>query len=193
MRDALATFDPATHRLPPTVVPLRGIVLIGLYTLMRPSNNLQLRWENITLHPAEDRGSFRLFKHKNADKGVLAEGALHPVLVRYLRTIQPSRHAGYVHPNSATKKPYVNIRSQWRRLIVIANTMLEPEERISGRAEDMYVLRATGATLLAATGADPVLICNMMGDAQLETIRRHYFSSHIDHMQAAVNRLVIAL
>ena len=56
----------------------------------------------------------------------------------------------------------------------------------------MYVLRATGASLLVACGADPVMICNMMGDAQLETVRRHYFASHIDHMQTAVNRLSIA-
>lgn len=192
-RAALAAFKPATHRLPPSVVPLRGIVLIATYTMMRPTNNLSLKWENVELHPTEDRGSFRLFKHKNASKGVAAEGALHPALVKYLRGIAPARRSGYIHPNPATNEPYVNIRTQWRRLIAIANTMLEPEERIGGRAEDIYVLRATGASLLAAAGADPVLICNMMGDAQLETIRRHYFASHLDVMQAAVNRLAIEL
>ncbi len=31
----------------------------------------------------------------------------------------------------------------------------------------------------------------MMGDAQLETVRKHYFKSHIAHMQQAVNRVVV--
>lgn len=190
---ARAAYDPDTHQKAPSVVPLRGIVMIGLYTLIRPSNNLALRWEDVVLHPREDRGSFHLRRHKNAKKGIVAEGALHPDLVRYFRSIRPARAAGLIHPNPATGRAYVNIRTQWRRLVVIANEMLDTEEQIKDRAEDMYVLRATGASLLAACGADPVLICNMMGDQQLETIRRHYFASHLDHMQAAVNRLVIGL
>jgi hypothetical protein len=76
-------------------------------------------------------------------------------------------------------------------LIGIANTMLPPEEQITGRAEDIYVLRATGASLLAASGANAILIREMVGDHQLETIRRHYFKSHLTHMQTAVNRMVI--
>lgn len=188
---ALTTYDASTRRKKPSVVPLRGIVMIGLFTLMRPQNNLALRWEDVALHPSEDRGSFRLARHKNAKKGILAEGALHPDLVRYLRRIAPARPSGLIHPNPETGRAYVNIRTQWRRLVAIANGMLGPSEQIIGRAEDMYVLRATGASMLAASGADPVMVCQMMGDAQLETVRRHYFSSHIDHMQAAVNRLVI--
>lgn len=62
-------YDASTHRRPPSVVPLRGIVMVGLYTLMRPSNNLSLTWEEIVLHDVEDRGSFHLVRHKNAKKG----------------------------------------------------------------------------------------------------------------------------
>src|SRR5687767_6353646 len=120
-----------------------------------------------------------------------AEGALHPDLVQYLRSIRTAHPAGVIHPNPVTGRAFVNIRTQWRRLLEIANGLLPPDEKIEGRAEDMYVLRATGASMLAACGADPVMVCQMMGDAQLSTVQRHYFSSHIDHMQAAVNRLVI--
>jgi integrase len=190
-REAQATFLAGTGRRPPSVVPLRGIVMIALYTLLQPSNNLALTWGDIALDPTKDEGSFRVVKHKNAAKGIVAEGVLHPDLVRYLRRIRPSKAKGVIHPNPETKKPFVNIRAQWSRLIAIANAMLPEEEQIAGRAEDLYVLRATGASLLAAGGADAVLICQMMGDAQLETIRRHYFKSHIAHMQVAVNRVAI--
>jgi integrase len=190
-RVAQATFLTGTGRRPPSVVPLRGIVMIGLYTLLRPSNNLALTWGDITLDPAKDEGSFRVVKHKNEAKGIIAEGALHPDLVRYLRRIRPQKAKGFIHPNPETKRPFVNIRTQWARLVGIANAMLPEDEQIVGRAEDIYVLRATGASLLAAFGADPTLICQMMGDAQLETIRRHYFKSHIAHMQVAVNRVAI--
>ena len=188
---AREAYDPLTHRKPPSAVPLRGIVMIGVYALMRPSSNLALRWADVVLHPTENRGSFHLLRHKNAKKGMRAEGALHPALVQYLRSIRTAHAAGVIHPNPVTGRAFVNIRTQWRRLLEIANGLLPPDERIEGRAEDMYVLRATGASMLAACGADPVMVCQMMGDAQLSTVQRHYFSSHIDHMQAAVNRLVI--
>jgi len=185
------TYSASTCRKPPSVVPLRGIVLVGLYTLLRPSNNLALDWSDITLHPTLDEGSFHVTKHKNAAKGIVAEGALHPDLARYLRSIRPRHGGGLIHGNPVTSKPFVNIRTQWARLSGLANAILSPEEQIAGRAEDMYVLRATGASMLAAAGADLVLICQMMGDAQLETVRKHYFKSHIAHMQQAVNRVVV--
>lgn len=130
-------------------------------------------------------------EHKNAAKGIVAEGAVHPDLARYLRSIRPRHGGGLIDGNPVTGKPFVNIRTQWAHLIDLANAILSPEEQIAGRAEDMYVLRATGASMLAASGADPVLICQMMGDAQLETVRKHYFKSHIAHMQQAVNRVVV--
>jgi integrase len=189
--DAHRMYTASTCRKPPSVVPLRGILLIALHTLLRPSNNLALTWNDITLHATKDEGSFHVTKHKNAAKGIVAEGALHPDLVRYLRSIRPRLAVGLIHGNPVTGKPYVNIRTQWARLIDLANAILSQEEQITGRAEDMYVLRATGASMLAASGADPVLICQMMGDAQLETVRKHYFKSHIAHMQAAVNRVIV--
>lgn len=186
-----AAHDPTTHRIPPSVVPLRGIALIAFCTLLRPTTNLGLRWEDVTLHATKDEGSFHVARHKNADKGIRAAGALHPDLVRYLRGIRPAKARGLIHPNPATGRAFVNIRAQWARLIAIANTLLPDDEQIQGRAEDFYVLRATGASVLAAAGADPVLICSLMGDAQLETVRKHYFSTDLSRMQSAVNSVLL--
>jgi integrase len=49
-----------------------------------------------------------------------------------------------------------------------------------------YRWRHTGASELAATGADPVMITRMMGDVSLTTVMEHYFDSSLEHMQEFV-------
>lgn len=48
--------------------------------------------------------------------------------------------------------------------------------------------RHTGASNLAASSKDPVLVTRMMGDTQLQTVMKHYFDSDFEHMQAEVAR-----
>jgi hypothetical protein len=140
--EAHRTYVASTGRKPPSVVPLRGILLVGLRTLLRPSNNLALTWIDITLYATKDEGNFHVTKHKNAAKGIGAEGALHPDVARYFRRIRPPHAAGVIHGNPATAdnpanvKPFVNIRTQWARLIALANAILPEAEQIVGRAED---------------------------------------------------------
>ena len=52
--------------------------------------------------------------------------------------------------------------------------------------QDFYNWRHTGASSLAASGADPVLIVRMMGDVALQTVMNHYFDSSPERMQDIV-------
>jgi integrase len=183
---ALASYDADTHHVPPSAVPLRGICLLAYLTLMRPDNNFGLRWEQLTIDWKKNAGMFRLTRHKNAPKIGSVEGPLQPILVAYLKTIYPGPGAkGLVHPNPATGLPYRNIRMQWFRLIELANKHLPAGQQIDAH-ERFYCWRHTGASSLAASSGDPVMVTKMMGDSSLATVMRHYFNSSTDHMQAAV-------
>jgi hypothetical protein len=42
--------------------------------MMRPKNNRHLDWEEVTLDPVTLRGTFKLNRHKNVNKGIKARG-----------------------------------------------------------------------------------------------------------------------
>jgi integrase len=176
------------EKQPHSVVPLRGFCLIAYRTLVRPSNNFGLRWNELHLDPSGRSGRFKIERHKNAGRGLMLEGPLTRGLVAYLGSIMPDRSTGgLVHPNPATGKPFTSIRGSWRRLIAIANSVLSPQDQVAPDAR-FYTWRATGASELAATGADPVLVTKLMGDSSLRTVMRHYFDSSLDHMATALAR-----
>jgi integrase len=173
---------------PYSQVPLRGFCLIGYRTLLRPSSNYRLRWEELDIDCDRREGTFRIDAHKNRDKGVVLEGALAGSVVDYLLGIMPAgRPRGYVHVNPRTGKPFVNIRRAWKRLTEIANSILPEEEQIRPDI-DFYNWRHTGASALAAAGADPVLVTKLMGDSSLRTVLAHYFDSSIAHMRSVLLR-----
>lgn len=179
---------PLLTRKPPSVLPLRGFCLIAYLTLMRPETNFELRWEQLVIDPERDRGRFSLDRHKNADRGVEVDAPLKPELVRYLNSVMPSDDPeGLVHPNP-TGLAYTNIGQQWARLVEIANQILGADEQLTGVRTHFYTWRHTGASHLAASSKDPVLVTRMMGDTQLTTVMKHYFDSDFEHMQAAVER-----
>lgn len=182
-------FDPETKQKGPSVVPLRGFCLIAYTTLMRPETNFGLTWEQLTIDATHDRGRFRLDAHKNASKGVNVDAPLKPELVRYLKSIMPEGEpSGLIHPNPDTGEAYVNIRKQWLRLVEIANEILQPEEQLADEREHFYTWRHTGASHLAASSKDPVLVMRLMGDTQLATVMKHYFDSDFEHMQIEVEK-----
>ncbi|HET8798199.1 MAG TPA: tyrosine-type recombinase/integrase [Thermoanaerobaculia bacterium] len=185
---AAARRAPLTRK-PPSVVPLRGFCLIAYMTLMRPETNFNLRWEQLVVHPAKHEGRFALGEHKNAEKGVEVDAPLKPELVQYLKSIMPSAKAkGLVHPNPETGAAYENIRTQWLRLVEIANEILATDEQLTGARAHFYTWRHTGASNLAASSKDPVLVTRMMGDTQLQTVMDHYFDSDFEHMRVEVAR-----
>jgi integrase len=187
----VAAYDPETNQRQPTVVPLRGFCMVAYRTLMRPGNNFGLEWPQLILDEVSHTGRFRLDQHKNVSRGVEVEGALHRELVDYLIARQHAAHSSrFVHPNPVTGLPYVNIRWHWLRLCEIANDILHAEGSEDMRDERLhfYTWRHTGASRLAESGADPVMIVRMMGDVDLETVRQHYFDSSIDHMQRMIAR-----
>jgi integrase len=161
----------------PSHMPLRGMIYIAYFTLMRPKNNRALTWEEVTLDPVRRTGSFRLNHHKNVNKGVKAYGRLARKLVDYLLAIRPRNARGVIHPNPATGKPYVDIRKQWDRLIQIASGMLG--YALIEQKADFFTFRHTGATHAAERASDRdelMRVVNMMGDTNVETVRRHYFN-----------------
>lgn len=167
-------------------VPLRGLCLVGYFTLMRPRNNFRLTWEELHINDARDVGTFRLNAHKNTDKGIAAEGPLAVQLVRYLRSIRPEDATGFVHPNPSTGQPYREIRKQWERLIRIASKMLGYE--LQGRKADFFTFRHSGASHLAEKlGHNPMPLVKMMGDTSVETVRRHYCNLDLSYMQELVD------
>jgi integrase len=158
-------------------LPLRGLILIAYYTLMRPNNNFALMWEEVTLDPEKRTGFFRLQRHKNARKGIKARGPINRPLVEYLLAIRPQFATGLIHPNPATGAPYTNIRKQWDRLIAIAARMLG--YLLQGRKGDFFTFRHTGASHLAQQardGAHIIKIVKMMGDTNVKTVEKHYFN-----------------
>ncbi|HVT02035.1 MAG TPA: tyrosine-type recombinase/integrase [Thermoanaerobaculia bacterium] len=168
-------------------VPLRGFCLVAYLTLMRPINNLNLHWSQLVIGPGEDEGRFRLDDHKNSSRGVNVESALHPLLIRYLKAIMPSDHpAGPVHPNPKTGLPYISFVKQWKRLIEIANSILPPDQKLTGWRTHFYTWRHTGASRMAAHGIDPIKIVRMMGDTSLTTVMKHYFDSTVEEMAASI-------
>jgi hypothetical protein len=136
----------------PSFVPLRGLCLVGYFTLMRPKNNKALTWEELTIDPVSRSGWFKLADHKNKRKGITARGALHPKLLDYLLSIRPANASGLVHPNPATGFAYVDIRKQWDHLIEIASRLLG--YRLEGRKADFFNLRHSGASHIAASQRD---------------------------------------
>lgn len=172
----------------PSLMPLRGLILVAYHTLMRPNNNFALTWDEITLDPVKRTGRFHLKRHKNARKGATAYGRLARKLVDHLLTIRPRVARGYVHPNPATGKPYVNIRKQWDRLITIASGILGYQ--LVDQKADFFTFRHTGATHIAeraATRSELMRVVNMMGDTNVETVRRHYFNFEYDEDEQMID------
>jgi integrase len=168
-------------------VPLRGLCLVAYRTLLRPENNFWLRWDEINFAGDGGAGSIRIGRHKNAGRGVRLEFPLAQGLAEYLARLRADARGPYVHPNPGTGRPFTNIRRAWGQLLEIANQILPPEEQTGERAR-FYSWRATGASELAAAGADPVLIARMMGDTSLRTVLDHYFDSSQAHMSQALAR-----
>lgn len=82
------------------LVPLRGLFLVGYYTLMRPDNNRSLDWKEITLDAATMRGTFKLDQHKNVNKASRRRGPIARELVEYL-----PRFARRTPPGRSTRTP----------------------------------------------------------------------------------------
>ena len=161
----------------PSFVPLRGLMLIAYFTLMRPKNNRALSWHEVTLDPKTGTGTFELDQHKNVNKGIRAYGVLAPRLVKYLLAIRPPNARGYIHPNPATGKPYVDLRKQWDKLIDIASGMLGYP--LVNEKADFFTFRHTGASNLAQTARNKdelMRVVNMMGDTNVQTVVRHYLN-----------------
>ena len=173
----------------PSYVPLRGFCLIAYYTMMRPANNRHLDWEEITsLDPTLRRGTFKLNRHKNVNKGIKARGCLARELVDYLLSIRPANASGPIHVNPVTGKPYIDFRKQWKRLLEIAGEILG--YKLKGKKAKFLNFRHTGASDVAQRGRDAshlLRVVRMMGDTSLATVNRHYFNLDDEAMEEIID------
>lgn len=172
----------------PSAVPLRGYCLIGYYTMMRPDCNLHLRWDEVTLDAKNLTGWYKLDQHKNVNKGIKAEGPLAEEVVEYLLSIRPANPGNApIHFNPETDLPYVDIRKQWERLMVIASRMLRYD--LEDKKRTFFNFRHTGASHIAQRGKTPahlLAVVQMMGDTSVATVNRHYFKMEPELMRELV-------
>lgn len=171
----------------PSFIPLRGLCLIGSYTMMRPRCNRFLTWEEVTLDAANRTGWYQLDRHKNVNKGIKARGPLAAELVDYLASIRPLNASGPIHFNPSTGRPYVDIRKQWNRFLEIAGRMLGGD--LEGKKGKFFNFRHTGASHIAQRGKTPahlIAVVKMMGDTSVETVNKHHFNIELDLMQEMV-------
>jgi integrase len=172
----------------PSFIPLRGLCLVGYYSLMRPDNNRSLDWEEITLDAATMHGSFKLDQHKEREQG--HQGA-RPDRARaggVSALHSPANASGPIYANPETGRPYEDIRKQWKRLLAIAAEMLGYE--LTGKKAKFLNFRQTGASHLAQRGRDPrhlLAVVKMMGDTSVATVNRHYFNLEDDLMQEIID------
>ncbi|HEY4639705.1 MAG TPA: hypothetical protein VII75_00035 [Thermoanaerobaculia bacterium] len=66
-------------------------------TLLAMLNHAKSDWEEVTLDPTTLRGTFRLNRHKNVNKGIKARGCLARELVQCLLSIRPANASGPIH------------------------------------------------------------------------------------------------
>lgn len=99
----------------PLFIPLRGLRLIGYYTLIPEVQSLP----HLGRGHATPGKSHRLVSTRQAQerhKGIKARGPFAAELVDYLAAIRPANASGPIHINRSTGEPYVDIRKQWDRL-----------------------------------------------------------------------------
>ena len=166
--------------------PMRGLVLCGYYTLARSGNVRRIRWEHVDLG-----GRMLVYPEtKNTRRvGVRVVAPLLDPIYRYLLERHPGGAAsGWVFPNPATGEPYGAVRKSWAELVHLANKLLPTAERIPTGFR-MYNLRHSGASHLAATGKMSALeIAELMGDTDVATVERWYFSLDSERIRASLSR-----
>ena len=92
-----------------------------------------------------------------------------------------------IHFNPETGLPYVDIRKQWERLMVIASRMLRYD--LEDKKRTFFNFRHTGASHIAQRGKTPahlLAVVQMMGDTSVATVNRHYFKMEPELMRELV-------
>ncbi|MGZ5441096.1 MAG: hypothetical protein ACXW5U_05020 [Thermoanaerobaculia bacterium] len=94
---------------------------------------------------------------------------------------------GADHAVDETGLPYMDIRKQWERLMVIASRMLR--YNLEDKKRTFFNFRHTDASHIAQRGKTPahlLAVVQMMGDTSVATVNRHYFKMEPELMRELV-------
>jgi integrase len=149
---------------------LKPIVIVAVFTGMRKSEILNLKWEDIDFK----RGIIYLLHTKNNEK---REVLMNDIVSKALSSIERHKDSPYVFL-SHTGKPYTNVRKSFE-------TALKKCDIINFRFHD---LRHTFASQLVMMGIDIKTVQELMGHKTIEMTLRY---SHLspDHKKKAVDTL----
>ncbi len=145
--------------------PFGPFIYVGLYSGMRPSEILGLRWRDV------DFARGRIAVVHRADRPVKTgrdrSVAMHPELRDYLASLpRPMNVEAYLLPGEEGRRSR-NVRHAFDRIVRLAGL-----HRVEPKVTP-YTLRHTAATRLAERGASVAALREILGHTCLETTRRY--------------------
>lgn len=151
----------------------RLYVMLGLYTMARPSAILELTWDRVDF--ARRRIDFTPPDHIRTAK--------RRVVVPIADELIPALQAGY----AARTSEWV-IERGGKRVACIKKAFQAASERSTVRATP-YTLRHTGAVWAAEAGVPMPELSQFMGHDSIETTARHYARFSPDYLAGVANRI----
>ena len=146
-------------------VPLREYVTLAYYTAGRPEAIRKLRWEDL-----DAAAGLLVFPTSKGHHNVLVP--LAEPLQQLLGQIRPPVAKGLILPSPDTGRPVVNLRTQWRRLLVFANRRLPPAEQIPLDTV-AHQLRHSRISHLLLAGVPPQAVAQLAGTSVAMIARRY--------------------
>lgn len=175
---------------PHTEGEMRGMFLMGLYTMARLKDVVLMRWDNIDL---ENR--WLILKPHKTEKstGLSIRTYIHDALYDELKAVPTEMRIGYVFPNSA--KAYLKNSGEFDKSLnrVFEECGIERQKVVNGRARcvvGFHSLRHTAASFALSAPLAPSIevvqkqLCHSSSD-----MTRHYLTPTDD----AVRRLIASL
>lgn len=151
----------------------RLYVLLGLYTLARPTAILQLTWDRIDFERGmidlNPRGRLQTRKRRPTVP-------LHPDLVEPLQEAFKARQTEYVIERGA--QPVANIKKAFQAATARCGLHVTP-----------YSLRHTGAVWAVEAGATMDELAQLMGHDDAATTAKHYARFSPVHLKSVVSRV----
>lgn len=151
------------------------VVTLGIFTAMRKSEILGLRWQDLDF----ERRRILLDKTKNGDRrGVTMVDDVYDALVEWRDATKIIKPRGHVFPSKVVPQKAVDPRSSWETA------------RDDAGLEDFHFhdLRHTAASYLAMVGASPTEISEILGHKTMSMVKRY---AHISegHSTSVLKRM----
>ncbi len=176
----------------PDHVPIRPILLTGIYTAMRQGDCCQLRWADVDL-----KAGFITVK-----TGKTGETAEIPLFPRLRAEIEAQRsRKGYVWPEAAAMYGQNRFGIIWRVKQVFKKAGIDGARAVEGHrrrvsVKDFHSLRTTWITMALSAGVPMELVRRVTGHATVDVVLKHYFRPGREEfrkaLEAAMPRMLTA-